>query len=68
MLGASSAAAGFARMRLLAATVRVVAVIVCVDASTIVAVSTGDLRRRGGSENRGVAYGSAGEWVALFDC
>ena len=55
------------RIRLLAAAVRVVAVVVCVDALTIVAVSTGDLRRRGGSENLGVACGSADEQETV-DC
>jgi hypothetical protein len=55
------------RIRLLAADVRVVAVGVCVDALTIVAVSTGDLRRRGGSENLGVACGSADE-LETVDC
>jgi hypothetical protein len=44
-------------MRPRAAAVRGVAVVVCVDASTIAAVSTGDLRRRGGSESLGVARG-----------
>ena len=57
ILDARRTAAGFSRIRLLAAAVRVVAVVVCVDALTIVAVSTGDLRRRGGSENLGVARG-----------
>ena len=55
------------RIRLLAVAVRVVAVVVCVDVLTIVVVSTGDLCRRGGSENLGVACGSADE-LETVDC
>ena len=51
-------------MKLKATDVNVDAVDVCVDASTIVTVllpseATGDLRRRGGKENLGVARGVA---------
>ena len=67
ILDARRTAAGLSRIRFLAAAVRVIAVVVCVDASTIVAVSTGDLRRRGGSENLGVACGSADE-LETVDC
>ena len=64
ILAARSAAAELISMKLKATDVNVDAVDVCVDASTIVTVllsfeATGDLRRRGGKENLGVARGVA---------
>ena len=65
MLDASSAAAGLAQMRLLAAAVRVVGVEVCVAASSLTTIAGGvgaGVRvRRGDNENLGVACGSADE-------